>query len=537
VLGQCFRKTYFDETLGRVVSRLVLPSDCFVNSKATSLRDARRITHRFLAHSNDAFERQRAGLWLDVDLGSPVGYGPDPDAPHEFLEQHCYLDLDGDGYKEPYVVTVHLASSKVLRVVARWHPDGVVYNDAGKLVRIEPIQFFTHFGFLPNPDGSINYLGFGQLLEPINATINTCINQLIDCGTLYNVGGGFIGRGLKLRGGTFRFQPGEWKLVDVVGSALKDNIVPLPAREPSAVLFQLLGFLVQAARDISSVQEILSGDLKFGPNMPVGTALALVEQGLKVYTAIYRRIYRSLTDEFRKIYRLNSIHLDPFFTFYLAGEEHQVGAADYVQGDLVVVPNADPTLSSDVQRLLKAQTLASFSGRPGLNELEITRQLVRSISPEVADRVLLTDGQMSGKGPLPWQAPTPPQAILAQAKAALAHARAQESSVRIQMDLVRHRFELELLLAEIAKKKSDAALSLARAAEASSEVEADQLYKDLARLEAQVLDQIRAVSDAILGGTPTPAGGGQPGGVAGLEETPGLEEGTPVNFGDAELPY
>jgi chaperonin GroES len=539
VVGQCYKKTYFGSGERRNVSELVMPDDCVVNSKAKSIKTARRITHRLWFYSNDILERQRSGLWLDVDLGLPQSQDGDTDAGHEFLEQHCYQDLDGDGYKEPYIITVHRQSARVVRVAARWQPENVEttwVDGEERVVRIQPDHYFTHFGFIPNPDGSMNYLGFGQLLEPLNASANTALNQLLDAGSLYNAGGGFIGRGVRLRGGNWHIRPGEWKMVDVPGGALKENIVPLPVHEPSSVLFQLLGFLVQAGKEISSVQDILTGDAKLAASMPVGTAMALVEQGLKVFTAIYKRIYRSLTEEFRKLYRLNARYLDPTVTFYLSGHPEQlvVMQSDYREEDLTVVPVADPDLSSDMQRLLKAQALKDLSGRPGLNEIEVTRRLVRAVHPEDVDTVLLTDEQISGKAPVSWKPPPPPQLLLAQAKAMLSQARAQETVVRLQMDMARYRLETEGMLADIAKKKADAILSLAKADELQSGAINEQVRTHLEALKAEIgmiEGQIKARADELEKRVRASVDRHPPtnwaGGVAGLEEESGVPSGLP----------
>jgi chaperonin GroES len=516
VVGQCYKKTYFSAQDKHNISELVLPDDCVVSKgRSRDLKKARRITHRLWIYSNEAVEKMSAGTWLDIDLGTAPSTDSDTDAPHEFYEQHRWDDLDGDGYKEPYIVTVHKTTSQVVRVVARWVADGIEYGDRGRLVRILPDHYFTHFGFIPNPDGSINYLGFGQLLEAINASANTALNQLIDSGTLANAGGGFIGKGVRLRGGSWNFKPGEWKLVDAHGAALKENIVPLPAKEPSAVLFQLLGFLIQAGKEISSLQDILSGDAKLASNMPVGTIMALVEQGLKVFTGIYKRIYRSLSEEFKKMYTLNARFLEPKVSFYISGHPEQfVERSDYIQGDTIVMPVADPELSSDMQRVLKSQALKELSGRPGLNEVEMTRRLVRAVRPENVDDLLLTDGQISGKEPTPWKPPPPPQQILAQAKAQRMMQQAQESQVRLQMDMLKFKLELQELESKIGNVKADTMLKLAKTEDAGRsdymeyyKVEMDQLAKEI---ESKVQGVKGAVDKFAGGGSPQEPTGMEP---------------------------
>lgn len=494
VVGQCYKKTYFSAQDNYNCSELVLPDDCVVSKgRSRDLKKARRITHRLWIYTNDAVEKFRNGSWKETDLGQAPTTDNDTDAPHELLEQHRWDDLDGDGYKEPYIVTVHRVTAKVVRVAARWIPDNVEFSSPGKVSRIIPDHYFTHYGFIPNPDGSINYLGFGQLLEAINESVNTTINQLHDGGTAYTSSGGFIGRGVKLRGGTFSFTPNEFKLVDCPGGQLKDNIVPLPVKEPSIVLFQLLGFLVQASKEISSIQDILTGDAKLAANMPVGTAMALVEQGLKVFTGIYKRIYRSLSEEFKKLYNLNARFLEPEESFFISGHPEQfINRSDYTANDTLVMPVADPELSSDMQRLLKAQALKEVSGRPGLNEIEVSRRLIRSIRPENMEELLLTDGQIAGREPTPWQPPPPPQQVLAQAKAQRMMQQAQEAQIRLQMDMLKFKLEVQELEAKITNVKADSILKLAKA---EDEVRGD--YVEMLKQEIDIIT--REVEQKVAG--------------------------------------
>ena len=300
-----------------------------------------------------------------------------------------------------------------------------------------------------------------------------------------------------MRGGNFSFTPGEWKLLDVQGGALKENIVPMPIKEPSPVLFQLLGFLVTAGQEISSVQNVMTGESNLAATMPVGTVMALVEQGLKVFTAIYKRVYRSLTEEFKKLYELNARYLEPDFTFYLYGEgdSYQVGQKDYQEKDMLVVPVADPNLSSDMQRLLKAQALKDLSGRPGINEVELTRRLVKAIQPDNVNLVLFTDEEIAKQGEQPN-----PAVLLAQAKAQRLTQQAQESGIRLQMDMQKFQLDLENILADVGKKKAETVLALARAEKESAGPGTEQakIAVDIYKAEMGLLsNQIKHQADMI----------------------------------------
>jgi len=380
ITGTCFRKIYFDSLKGVVASKFLTYDDVVVNAKAEDLESARRISHRLYRYDNHKFEMIAKGLWKDTELGTESDEDGDDDAPRLYIEQHRWLDLDGDGYEEPYIVTVHKSTSTVMRIVARYDADGVIYDD-GKLVRIEPIQHFIKYPFIPNPDGGFYDIGFGTLLYPINISINTVINQLLDGGTLANTGGGFLARGVKLHGGEIKFAPGEWKKTDVMGQDLKSGIFPLPIQQPSQVLFQLLGLLISAGKDISSVQEAMAGQ-KPGENVSEGTVNALIEQGLKVFSGIYKRIYRSLRDEFKLIYRLNYKFAEDKKYFKVV--DRKVSKEDFSNDGYDIQPAAEPIFSLETQRVGQAESLLKISGRQGLDEEGITAQYIKAIKAPAA---------------------------------------------------------------------------------------------------------------------------------------------------------
>lgn len=413
--GSAFRKTYFDPKQGRNCSQLVRALDFVVNYKAVSLEAAPRATHVFTLYPHEIMERQRAGVYLDFELGPAGGGNSDVDEPHEILEQHRLWDLDGDGYPEPYIVTVHKQTAKVLRIVARFDLDGIETQQGSigdilkavagkaqsmamdprqaiqqvmplvaqeKVYCIKPVPYFTKYPFIPNPDSAIYDLGFGTLLNPINETVNTVLNQLLDAGTLANTGGGFIGSGIRMKAGVMKFAPGEYKKVDSSGANLKENIVPLQFPGPSTVLFQLLGLLIDAGRDIASVKDILTGDQP-NANVPATTTLALIEQGMKVFTAIYKRVHRSLKSELKKLYRLNRLYLkqEEYFRV-LDGDPQKVTIADYNDQDIDVIPYSDPSISTDAQKLARAQAGLQFMGHPLSNPQEIMLRYYRAIGME-----------------------------------------------------------------------------------------------------------------------------------------------------------
>ncbi len=379
ILGTVFRKTYWHELHDHSRSEVCTPDEIVLNANIKSLEDARRITHIIYQFKNDIQSRINAGLYCDVELcGTAVNYASQPikeagdqdssysmsddDSPRQLVEQHRYLDLDDDGYEEPYIVTVDVQSQHVLRIVARFDLDGIKFSkDGKKIVKITPIQYFTAYIFIPDPCGGFYGIGFGQLLLPINKMINTLLNQLIDSGTLANMQGGFFGRGVRFKNGKISAKPGEWiPLEAAAGTTLKDNILPFPFKEPSNVLYQLLGLMMQAGKELSSVSDAMQGQEQ-AQNVPATTILALIEQGNKVFGAIQKRLYRSFKQEFEKLFRLNKLYLDGS-NYGINYQKINGGAGsptsiDYNDPQIDVCPVADPTISSESQRMARLQAL------------------------------------------------------------------------------------------------------------------------------------------------------------------------------------
>lgn len=372
IAGTAFKKTYWDAAKQRNCSKLVLPKSLVVNYYARSLEDAERVTEVFYLTRRQIKERQNRKLFLDIDLGDPItdsldqttttvnnvfqhDTANDNATPYTILEQHCFIDLDDDGYSEPYVVTVEAATQKVLRITPRFVADDVELSDDGKkIVSITPMQYYTKYGFIPNPDGGFYDIGFGRLLGPLNNSANTLINQLVDAGSLSNLQAGFIGKGLRIKMGESRFQPGEWKAVNAIGDDLKKQIFPLPVREPSQVLFNLLDLLLKSGKELASVAEIFVGKMP-GQNTPATTTMATIEQGMKVFTAVYKRLYRALTSEFRKLYKLNKIYLNPQEEIDVLDEPIQ--QSDYFGPEKDIVPAADPNAVSSQEKQTKVQAV------------------------------------------------------------------------------------------------------------------------------------------------------------------------------------
>lgn len=385
ILGTAFKKTYFDAVEGTNVSKLVMPQELVVNYWAKSLEEAERKTQIMYVSKRTLKERQNKGIYLDVDLPAPstankeqpkkvMGGQPQPQSyddmvPYTILEQHGFWDLDDDGYPEPYIFTIEESSKTLLRITARFSQEDVEADEKGKILKITPIEYYTKFPFVPNPDGGFYDVGFGLFLGPLNAAVDSLINQLVDAGTISNLQAGFIAKGLKIKMGDQQWKPGEWKAVAATADDLRKQIVPLPAKDPSPVLFQLLGMLVESGMKLASVAEIFVGKMP-GQNTPAYTTKETVEQGMKVFTAIYKRIYRALKLEFRKLYLLNHYYMDVQTIQNVLDEP--VDPNDYDLESVDVVPAADPNASSQTDKMAKFQHALQLMGLGTLDPMAMT---------------------------------------------------------------------------------------------------------------------------------------------------------------------
>lgn len=402
IVGTVFKKVYWckDEQVNK--SELVLPKDLVINYWAKSIEEATTKTHILYMTRNTVREKQLSGEFLDFDLktAAPKHFdfeensrqnenlampSDNDSAPLTILEQHRWLDLDEDDYQEPYIVTVEYSTGKVLRITPRFEADGIKLGAKGEIIKIIPEEYFIKFSFIPNPDGGFYDLGFGALLGPLNETVNTLINQLIDSGTLNNLQSGFIAKGIRMKLGEGTMTPGEWRTVQTTGDDLRKGIMPLPTKEPSETLFKLLGTIVESGQKLASVAEIFVGKMP-GQNTPATTTMATIEQGMKVFTAIYKRIYRSLTKEFKRLYRLNKIYMSMQDEFRVVDSQQlmQIGQSDYQQDDTDVRPAADPTMVSEQLRLTKAQALLEMIPLGTINAQEATKRVLEAMEqPEI----------------------------------------------------------------------------------------------------------------------------------------------------------
>jgi len=359
VVGAGFKKVYMGST--SLCSDYVSATRLTVHSDTKSLARCPRITQDFEVYPYEIEQRIRSGMYRDIELPN---IGEDPETPRLFIEQHRLDDLDGDGLAEPYIVTVDVDTKKTMRVEPAFGLDDIIINDAtGRVIRIDRWRAFSAFLFLPDPRGRFYGIGFGKLLESIMDSIDTTMNQLIDAGSAEIAGGGFIGGGVRLQGsgqgGSIWFRPGEYQTVSTQGPDIRQAIWERTTPHPSAVSMQLLELLLAAAKDITSIKDVITGNTP--ATAPVGTTLALQDQALQVFSAIYKRVYRGFADEFRLMYLCLRRY---------AGEREIAEYKELTGGDLRedfsgdgtdIVPVADPAVVTKMQRIARIQALTTFA--------------------------------------------------------------------------------------------------------------------------------------------------------------------------------
>ena len=398
IVGCAFKKVYPDSYCpAGYHDDLVSAFDFVVHQRTKSLAKVPRATHVFTLYPHEIDERIRSGKFVEFDhKGGQTDDTQDELAPHTFLEQHRYWDLDGDGLEEPWIITVHKHLQKVVKVTAGFDPDEIqIDKQRGRILRIPRQQMFVKVPFVPDPDGGFYDIGFGKLLESVSDVVDSTLNQMLDAATLQNTGGGFMASGANLGKARVKLKLGEWPTVPGTGDDIRKAMVNIEHKGPSPVLFQLLGLMIEAGKDIAAVKDILTGETP--TNQTATSTMAAIEQGLKVFTAIYKRIFRALKEEFKLIFEINKRNPTPKYVALL-DEPIEVVGADYM-GDIDVLPVADPHMVTDMQRMAKAQFLMEqvAAGNPHINPFEATKRALEAARIERIEDVLVAP---AGQDPL-----------------------------------------------------------------------------------------------------------------------------------------
>ena len=408
--GNAFKKIYFDPSMGRQVAPFIAPEDIIVPYGAANIETAERITHRMRKTKNELRKLQVAGFYRDVDLGDPLrvmdevekrnaeqqGFSASMDERFQILEIHCNLDLPGyededaagpTGIKLPYVVTVEKGTSTVLAIRRNW-----LEEDKLKLRR----QHFTHYGYIPG--FGFYYFGLIHLIGGHSKAATSLIRQLIDAGTLSNLPGGLKSKGLRVKGDDTPIAPGEFRDVDLPSGSIRDNILPLPYKEPSQVLAALMDKVVDDARRFAGSADLNVSDMS--AQAPVGTTLAVLERQLKVMGAIQARIHYTMKQEFKLLAAIIRDNTPEKYDYEPETGSPSAKRSDYDHCD--VLPVSDPNASTMAQRVVQYQAVLQLAQTaPQIYNLPfLHRQMIETIGVKNAAKIVPMKDDMQPVDPV-----------------------------------------------------------------------------------------------------------------------------------------
>ena len=420
--GSAFKKIYYDALMKRACAKFVTGEDLVINYMATDLENAARATHVIKTNGNDIRKQQLQGFYRDIAIttgqvetsevqekvntleGVQREYGQDEDE-HTLLEMHITTDVPGfedtSGVKLPFIITIDQYSGEILSIYRNYKEEDPDFRK---------ISYFVHYKFLPG----LGFYGFGliHMLGGLSRTATSVLRQLIDAGTLANLPAGFKARGMRIRDDDTPLQPGEFRDVDVTGTSIKESLLPLPYKEPSATLFQLLGFAVDAGKSFAAIADMKMGE--GNEQNPVGTTMALLERGTKVMSAIHKRLHYAQKVEFKLLAKVFQLYLPPEYPYQVVGGNQMIKQQDF-DDRVDVIPVSDPNIFSMAQRVtLAQQQLQLATANPGLHNMrEAYRRMYDAMGVDNVDSILKPDpelpqpmspatenaGAMNGKGP------------------------------------------------------------------------------------------------------------------------------------------
>ena len=411
IAGNAFKKVYFDPSLNRQVAMYVPAEDIVVPYGASSIESAERVTHVMRKTENDLKKLQHSGFYRDIDLGTPdnvldevekkiaekLGFRATSDDRYKVLEMHVELDLEGfehegedgepTGIALPYVVTVEKGSGSVLAIRRNWNPDDETHKKR---------QHFVHYGYIPG----FGFYCFGliHLIGAFAKSGTSILRQLVDAGSLSNLPGGFKTRGLRVKGDDTPIAPGEFRDVDVPSGTMKDNIMPLPYKEPSMVLAGLLDKIVDEGRRFASAADLKVADMS--GNTPVGTTLAILERTLKVMTAVQARVHYSMKQEFRLLKKIIADYTPEDYSYQPAEGTRFAKRSDY--DDVDVIPVSDPNAATMSQKIMQYQAALQLAqSAPQLYNLPLLhRQMLDVLGIKDAKKLVPLPDDQKPKDPI-----------------------------------------------------------------------------------------------------------------------------------------
>ena len=408
--GSAFKKVYFDPSLGRQIALYIPAEDVIVPYGASNIESAERVTHVMRKTKNEMVKLQAAGFYRDVELGDPVSFFSDveeakaeqsgvsltSDDRYAVLEVHADLNIDGvDGadnedslqVAKPYVVTIEKGTGEILAIRRNWNPD-----DPLTLKR----QHFVHYAYVPG----FGFYGLGliHIIGGYAKAGTSIIRQLVDAGTLSNLPGGLKSRGLRVKGDVTPIGPGEFRDVDVPSGSIRDNIMPLPYKEPSQTLFALLKQITEEGRRLGAISDMNISDMS--ANAPVGTTLALLERTLKPMAAVQSRVHYSMKQEFKLLREIIAEYAPEEYMYVPDRGEPRARQADYATVE--VIPVSDPNSSTMAQRVVQYQTVMQMAqAAPQIYDLpQLHRQMIEVLGIKNADKLVPTEDDMKPTDPV-----------------------------------------------------------------------------------------------------------------------------------------
>ncbi len=411
--GSAFKKVYYDNLLGRATSRLVKAEDLVVAYETTDLETSPRFTHVMSMTGNDLKKLQMNGTYRDISIGESgidleyneakekidelQGISP-PIADYEeysVIELHVNLelpDIDDYGFAVPYVVTILEDRSEILSIRRNWEQGDELFNKK---------EYFVHYKFLPG----LGFYGFGliHMIGGLTKSATSVLRQLIDAGTLSNLPAGFKARGMRVQGEDEPLRPGEFRDVDVPGGTIRDALMPLPYKEPSNVLAQLLGVIIESGRRFASIADMQVGDIG-SQQLPVGTTVAMLERGTKVMSAIHKRLHFAQKKEFRLLASIFSKSLPPVYPYDVPGASREIKATDF-DDRVDIIPVSDPNIFSMAQRVMLAQQeLQMAQAAPQIHDLrEAYKRMYEALEVKNIDAILPPAAQIPPRDPVSEQ--------------------------------------------------------------------------------------------------------------------------------------
>jgi hypothetical protein len=403
--GNAFKKVYYDPSLERQVAMYVPAEDIVVPYGASNLETAERVTHVMRKTKNELHRLQVAGFYRDVDLGEPfldideaekkiaekLGFNPTEDDRYKILEMHVNMDLENgdseDGIALPYVVTIEKGTGTILAIRRNWNPD-----DKLKSKR----QHFVHYGYIPG----FGFYCFGliHLIGAFAKSGTMILRQLVDAGTLANLPGGLKSRGLRIKGDDTPIAPGEWRDVDVPSGAVRDNILPLPYKEPSQVLNQLMNQIIEEGRRFASAADMKVSDMS--ANSPVGTTLAILERTLKVMSAVQARIYYAMKQEFKLLKGIIRDYTPEEYSYDPEVGDRRAKQADYDNVD--VIPVSDPNAATMSQKVVQYQAVMQMAqANPQIyDQVELNKQMLEVLGVKNISKLIPSSDDQTPKDPV-----------------------------------------------------------------------------------------------------------------------------------------